>query len=190
MKFRQQKAGARSRLESKGCDDVPALRALLDAINRQPGLYTTSSCAGRVALLELSGPGSKAGSKFLGKWHDGVAVDELRKAVSWYRKDQLWLVAQGPILHVACDGPGAALALLKAAQAAGFKRSGIVAAGPRRWVVEVLSTERMDVPLGRRGELLVNGPYFGHLAKLGNALLRRSQKKMARLEKGVEECPS
>lgn len=188
--FEAAKTRALARLDAEGHDDVPALRSLLRAVNSRPGLYTTSSCAGRVALLELSGPGAKAGSRFLGKWHDGASVDELRKAASRYRKGQVWLIAQGPILHVACDGQDAALALLKAAQAAGFKRSGIVAAGPRRWVVEVLSTERMDVPLGRGGELLVNGPYFDHLVQLGNSLLRRSRAKMARLEREVERCPS
>jgi len=42
---------------------------LLSIINKIDGLYTSSSCAGRIVLLEIPHIGDKKGARFLGVWH-------------------------------------------------------------------------------------------------------------------------
>jgi len=42
---------------------------ILDIINSLNEYYTTSSCFGRIVLLELPVIGDKKNAKFIGKWH-------------------------------------------------------------------------------------------------------------------------
>ena len=50
------------------------IKAILDIINESDYYYTSSSCAGRIALIELPHLGDKKGAEFLGKWHRKIAV--------------------------------------------------------------------------------------------------------------------
>ena len=56
--------------------------ALLNWINDQPGIVTTSSCSGRVALYRSPAEGSQKAGSWLFVSHDPVAVDEVWDALS------------------------------------------------------------------------------------------------------------
>jgi len=42
---------------------------VIDILNSSNEYYTTSSCFGRIVLLELPVIGDKKNAKFIGKWH-------------------------------------------------------------------------------------------------------------------------
>lgn len=127
-------------LSRKGSVDEP-IRHLINLINRNPDLVTTSSCSGRVSVfLEGSGSvGKGGGGRWLfvshepldleveGSWTGrfgmhppggkmGVSEDEHMRHVH--------LKFEPMILHVSCRNANVADRLLKCAQAAGFRESG------------------------------------------------------------------
>jgi len=73
---------------------------VLDLINQFDEYYTSSSCAGRIVLLELPQIGDKKNAKFLGKWHRNIESNELISSIKKAKKGQLWFLAQSPIIHV------------------------------------------------------------------------------------------
>ena len=181
------KERAMKRLDADGADENAELQALLRKINAMRSYFTTSSCAGRIALIELPRIGAKKEAKFLGKWHREITKEELARALKKYRRGELWLIAQGPIVHVAARDIEHASRLLKAALRCGFKKSGIISLSKSRVNVEILSTERIDVPLGTGGRVLCSGEALDFFIEKANAVIGRSAGKLKRLIKEIDE---
>lgn len=162
------------------------VQPILDIINSSDNYYTTSSCYGRIVLLEIPNIGNKKQAKFLGKWHRTIEVDELINASKQSKTGQIWLLSQSPIIHITSKTNQSADRLLKTAISSGFKNSGIKSIG-RKIVVEVLSTERLDVPIGNDGSLFCNKKHLELLTDISNEIFVKSNKKMEKLESALKK---
>lgn len=159
---------------------------ILDIINSSDNYYTSSSCAGRIVLLEIPSIGDKKNAIFLGKWHQKIQNSQILSAVKNAKQGHLWLLAQSPIIHICCKTGVDADNLLKIAISSGFKNSGVKSL-EGRFVVEVASTERLDCPVGRDGILFCNNDYISLLVEISNDVISRSLKKLSRLENKIKE---
>jgi len=157
---------------------------LLRKINSHEKYYTTSSCAGRIALIELKKFGAKDNSNFIRRWHGPVAWTEFEKSLAELGKAQTWLKVEPPILHVKCEGIGAAKELLDTAYGSGFKYSSIKSL--RSGVlVEIGSSEKMELPVAVNGKQIANKEYLKAVMKFANEKLKRSQAKLKTIEKAL-----
>jgi len=186
--FDAEKKGALERLERRGAD--AEVMPVLQRLNALDDFFTTSSCAGRIVVIYLPEVGAKREAVFVGKWHRAVEVEEVLGAVAEapaFSEGALWFIVQAPILHVACRDIDNAVALLRLALDAGFKYSGMkgLAANDGRVVVEVMSTERMDVPLAAAGTTFYTERYLAFLVSTANALLTRGKVKLGRFYEGL-----
>jgi tRNA wybutosine-synthesizing protein 3 len=151
--------------------------SLLRKINDSPMYYTSSSCAGRIVILELPCIGDKKNAHFLGRWHRAITLQEFFHAVKKAKKGYLWLLAQSPILHIIADSSKDAEVLVKSAISCGFKNSGLRSIGKKN-VVEICSTERLDAPIGKDQILFYHDKYINELVELVNNVLLRSKLKL------------
>jgi tRNA wybutosine-synthesizing protein 3 len=161
----------------------------LASINEIPSYYTTSSCAGRIVLMQIPKIGDKKHALFLGKWHQSVSVDELTNTIPKYKKDQLWLLAQPPIFHIGAEHPEAADTMVQLGVSSGFKHSSIKTMKDQI-IVELLSTERADIPLGENGQLFVNEEFLCFCLSIANDVLHRGHKKLMRFEHAMRDVHS
>ncbi|AIU68997.1 hypothetical protein TEU_00825 [Thermococcus eurythermalis] len=159
---------------------------LLEKINALENYFTTSSCSGRISVMEMPHFGDKVNSVWLGKWHRTVKVEEVLEAIERHRKGQLWFLVRSPILHVGARTLDDAVKLLNLAIGLGFKYSNIKSVSHKKLLIEIRSTERMDVPLGADGELWVSENYIERIVNIANDQLRRFKGKLKRLEEEVE----
>lgn len=159
---------------------------LLEKINALENYFTTSSCSGRISVMEMPHFGDKVNSVWLGKWHREVSVGEVLEAIERHRKGQLWFLVRSPILHVGARTLDDAVKLLNLAIGLGFKYSNIKSVSHKKLLIEIRSTERMDVPLGADGELWVSENYIERIVNIANDQLRRFKGKLKRLEEEVE----
>jgi len=155
---------------------------LLEKINSLDNYFTTSSCSGRISVMEMPHFGDKLNSVWLGKWHREVTVEEVLEAIEKHKTGQLWFLVRSPILHVAARTMEDAVRLLNLSIGLGFKYSSIKSVSHKKLLVEIRSTERMDVPLGENGELWVSEEYIERIVDLANAQVRRFKGKLRRLE--------
>lgn len=158
------------------------VQSVLSLLNASDEYYTTSSCAGRIMVLELPALGDKRRARILGKWHQRVDLKQIETCVLDAKEGMIWLFAQAPILHIGCDTLESANTLVKLAVSCGFKNSMIKSTG-KKIVVELSSTERVDVPLGADGELFCDMRYLQLLTDISNMVLQRSELKIQQLEK-------
>ncbi|NJE00469.1 hypothetical protein [Thermococcus sp. JdF3] len=185
--FDEQKAKAMAGLrkalaEGKVDGDIISL---LEKINSLENYFTTSSCSGRISVMEMPDFGDKVNSVWLGKWHREVSVEEVLEAIGKHSKGQLWFLVRSPILHVGARTMEDAVRLLNLAIGLGFKYSNIKSVSHKKLLVEIRSTERMDVPLGADGELWVDEAYIERIVGIANSQVRRFKGKLKRLEEEI-----
>ena len=154
---------------------------ILNLINKFEGCYTSSSCSGRIVILEIPHIGDKKRARFLGKWHRPVELKEIETALHKAKNGYVWFIAQSPIIHIVSDEINIADKLLKTAIGCGFKNSGLKSM-KRKIVIEVCSTERLDAPIGWSGFLYFKDNYLQILVDISNEILERSKDKLARFK--------
>ncbi len=188
--FEQQKQNALQKLRKaaqKQEVDIQIL-PLLNTINASDHYYTTSSCSGRIVLLELPTIGDKKNARFLGKWHNQIRLDDLQKALDHRDKNTpqlLWFLAQSPIIHVVADTLTSGDLLIKTALSCGFKNSGFRSIH-KKIIIELQSTERLDTPLAENEHFLWDEHYLSLLIKNANLLYNRSNAKLIKLHRKLK----
>jgi tRNA wybutosine-synthesizing protein 3 len=175
---------AEARSDGKADEDIAEL---VDIINSNENLYTTSSCAGRIAVLQTPKGHDKLESSWLGKWHHEVTLQNLEDALSKHDKYVVYLQSECPILHVVAKTQDDAERILFLARECGFKRSGIHSLKEERILIEICSTETLEVPLAESGKTLVDEKYLEYLVGVANTKFRAGRVKLARLQEKLEE---
>jgi len=154
---------------------------ILLAINTREDAFTSSSCAGRIGVMELPEIGDKPSSNFLGKWHREVQVEEVREAMDRHTSGYLYLLVQAPILHVYCRTKEEAKTMFILGKEAGFKDTSYVKLKPP-YLVQFLSTEYLQVPLGKDGIVFPDEEYLAFLVDRANHSFRRARGKLKKLD--------
>jgi tRNA wybutosine-synthesizing protein 3 len=155
---------------------------LCDKINKLENYYTLSSCSGRIVLLKNLV--KKQPGMFIFRSHEKISFDEIKKALLEYDgKDSLIFKQEQPILHVACKTLNDAENILKKAQEAGFKHSGIMSIADSRIVVEIIGSEQLSLPIYANSKILVDDYFLNVLVKESNQRMEISWKKIDKLEK-------
>lgn len=172
----------------KGDVDKPII-SLIDYLNSLNDYYTTSSCSGRIYLLTESD--RKPDVKWLYVSHEKVPVKKIldslnEKELEKYSKNRLWLRQENLILHVACRTLDDANNILKISRDIGLRRSGIIA-DSNIIIVEICSTEKMDVPVAEKGKLLVSESYIKLITQIANQKFSKGREKLDKLEKEIRE---
>jgi len=75
---------------------------------------------------------------------------------------------------------------LKLAIACGFKNSGLKSI-KKRIVVEICSTERLDVPIGKDGNLYCNKEHLDLLTNISNEIFNKSTNKLKKFEMALKK---
>lgn len=163
----------------KGSIDVQILE-LVDAINRSSHYYTTSSCSGRIVLQTMPESGRKNESEWLYVSHNLVTNTDCIMFEINGSKEELWFRMEAAILHVACDSLENAQKLVDFARNNGFRRAGVQATN-KKFIVEIIGSERIDAPVAVNREALVDELYLSILVDKANWLLKRNWNKIAAL---------
>ncbi len=158
---------------------------IVEKINKLEDFFTTSSCSGRIVILEIPSFGKKRRARFLGKWHRKVKIEEVKEALKKASKGEIWFLVQSPIFHISTISMGNVKKLLTIANHSGFKYSSIKAFNGK-FIVEVLGTERIDAPLGIDGKIFINEPYLKILTDIANKMIERMEKNLKRFERNLD----
>ncbi|MEM1508873.1 MAG: hypothetical protein QXY49_03185 [Thermofilaceae archaeon] len=156
----------------------PDIIELLSIINYHPDYYTTSSCSGRIQVSASETPGEKGIMVVVAKWHRPIEKYELDKVTRYAKYPSLWLSVQGPIMHIVCRTLDAAQFLLITARNSGLKHSGIQGVG-KRAVVEIVSSDRIEMPLKLSGVDCINPHVLAYLIDKVNTVLLRSKARLS-----------
>ena len=155
---------------------------IIDILNSNENYYTSSSCYGRIVLLELPDLGDKKNAEFLGKWHRKIKTEDVFLALEKSSgKGQLWFLAQSPIIHIYAKNIESADKLVKIAVTCGFKNTAFKT-NEKNIIIEIASTERIDAPIGLNGKLYCDKKYIFLLVDIANKVFKKSLLKLEKLK--------
>lgn len=174
---------------------------LINLVNENPDLVTTSSCAGRVSIF-IEGHKSRVGGKGDGgTWlfftHDPQELQGWAQGLSEYRHPEpvnpeeprryVLYKFEPFILHVKCRNHETARALASLALGTGFRETGI---GPNDNVAIRISM-RIDAPIGwleqDKIHIITSPQYLAELDKLALELFKKNAAKIAALTEKVKQ---
>ena len=188
MEFSQYKSKAMQKLESALSDGLvdEGVISVLNSFNSHPDIFTTSSCAGRIQLIVLPDIGRKDSVELRKKWHRPVEFQEVKDAITNLDvppNSIVILQGQSPIFHVSCRTMELAQKFRGIVHSQGWKYSSLITGNEDKWVVEVLSANRIDNLLFRNG--VIDPPDDERLKFIieeSNKILIKAQAKLEALE--------
>ena len=181
MSFELNKKNALSKIDKSKKGSIDArIKDIIDLINSLDDYYTTSSCSGRILVLEPADKKNKV--KWLFVTHDTVSLEEVKKALE--HAVDAWLKKESAIFHIACKTRDAADKLLNLVRSAGFKRAGIIS--PKKNLIEVIGTDQLAVPLTKNKKLLVDDTYLSYVLDIANSMQLKNFKRLEILKNYIK----
>jgi tRNA wybutosine-synthesizing protein 3 len=165
----------------KGSVDKP-IKKLVNIINSLDEFYTTSSCSGRIILIEIPTTNKKKDFNFLFRKHDTTNLKEIKGIINNYNgTSDVWFRQEPLILHIGCKDLEAADKILKIARPLGLKRGGLFEF-QKRFILEIVSTEVIATPVIKEGRIIINDEFLKVLIKEANEKLERTFNKAKKFE--------
>ncbi|MEM4082208.1 MAG: hypothetical protein QXD91_00420 [Saccharolobus sp.] len=158
--------------------DPDILDFLLAFYKYRDDVYTQSSCSGRITIVDAEMAWDRKNSTIVFKNHLGITLQDMLDTLSKRQVHRLWLIVQGPILHLYAKDMNAAWDILKIAREAGFKHSGILANNKKGILVELRTGIRMVHLLRDSNNENVKEEELDSLVKIANEVLKRGKQKM------------
>ncbi|XP_035580191.1 LOW QUALITY PROTEIN: tRNA wybutosine-synthesizing protein 3 homolog [Zalophus californianus] len=182
--FRRWKAQCLSKadLSRKGSVDENVVE-LVQLLNGREPYFTTSSCAGRIILLDGDINGfevQKQNRCWLLVTHKPCVKDDVMAALKKANGDAI-LKFEPFVLHVQCRQLQDAQILHSVAIDSGFRNSGITVGKRGKTMLAIRSTHGLEVPLSHKGKLMVTEEYIDFLLKIANQKMEENKKRIERL---------
>lgn len=181
--FRRWKAQCLSKvdLSRKGSLDEDIIE-LVQVLNRQEQFFTTSSCSGRIVLLDGGINGfefQKQNCCWLLVTHKPCIKDDVITALKKVNGDAI-LKFEPFVLHVQCQQLQDAQLLHSVAVDSGFRNSGITVGRKGKTMLAVRSTHGLEVPLSHKGKLMVTEEYIDFVLNIANQKMEENKKRIKR----------
>jgi tRNA wybutosine-synthesizing protein 3 len=164
-------------------DFIPLCDYILDTEE----FFTSSCCAGRIALVGLDKEESKKESAFHRKWHRVVKFDEVYQGVNNFNGTILWFKQEPLIFHIGTNNIKNAKKILEICEKCGIKRAGIKVAKEGKFIIELLGTHNINLPIRENQKTLISDEYFKTLVKKANEKFKKNQKTLKKLEKEIKK---
>jgi len=170
------------------------LLPLIVLLNRDRDIYTTSSCSGRIVVVDGEVPWIREEAEVVFKSHIPVNSSEIDFVYKTSPRSSYWLVVTGPIIHISTTSIKKAVGLLNRARIAGFKHSGIMHVSTTRGVfIELITGVYITQLIKTRNINVVSpGDLVEVLAVFNKALIEgkhRLQKLYDTLQASLPENP-
>ncbi|ARM76270.1 tRNA(Phe) 7-((3-amino-3-carboxypropyl)-4-demethylwyosine(37)-N(4))-methyltransferase [Acidianus manzaensis] len=157
--------------------DPDIFDVLMAFFNREKS-FTYSSCSGRITIVDSILPWVRNDSTIVFKNHLGIKEDDIKDILQKDQVNRLWLISQGPILHVYTKDWDEAWEIIKISRQAGFKHSGILTTNKKGILVELRTGVKFVHLLRENSEQKVSEEEIKTLTKISNEVLMKGKEKL------------
>jgi tRNA wybutosine-synthesizing protein 3 len=147
--------------------------------------FTSSGCSGRIVLLKLKN-GRKIDASFHRKWHRTVTCEEVWCALEEQTDGKIWFKMEPFIIHIGTKDLEHAKKILKAKTKAGVKRGGIIVAKEGKFIIELVGTREVALPVKYHNTILVTKRFLEYVVKEANKKLAENDEMLKRLEECIK----
>ncbi|KAM5148570.1 tRNA wybutosine-synthesizing protein 3 homolog [Mantella aurantiaca] len=174
-------ASLKTDLSKKGSVDKD-IEEIVRHINLQDCYFTTSSCSGRIIIIDENPDLSivqKENCLWLFVTHDLCDIDDVAAAVRKASGDAV-LKFEPFVMHVQCHTLEDAQRLHSVAINSAFRNSGITVGKKGKIIMAVRSTHCLEVPLSHKGKCLVSSEYIEYLVQTANRKMEENKTRISR----------
>lgn len=185
-KSRSEQRTDHSRKGAVDADIVP----LVSLLNGLQQYFTTSSCSGRIILIDGSTDGSevqKQNCRWLFVSHQRCSAQELVSAVGRSSADVV-LKFEPFVLHVQCRRLDDAQLVHSVAVNSGFRNSGLTVGKTGKIMSAVRSTHGLEVPLTQQSTLMVTHSYIEFLCQICNKKMEENLRRINRFHENLQKA--
>ena len=150
----------------------------LTKMNEKNNFGTSSSCAGRIMLIDIPSDGKKNKTVRPAVWHREVNVEEFWKILENYSGNELWFKQEPYILHIVCKDLNAAQQVLKIKGSRGLKRGGIFVITHDKVMIELEGTKKMEFPVKKENKILLTKESAEFMLQQANKKLTSNYKEL------------
>lgn len=184
--FDKQKKDILNKLDKskKGEIDQP-IKPILDIINSHNDFFTTSSCSGRIIVLEIPEEGKKNQAKWLYVSHEKTDLEKIQQSLKDISND-VWLNQEPAIFHIVCRNIESSKKILDTARNAGLKRSGLTTLGDKL-LCQIASTDVLATIIAKNGQIVVSEEYLALLIQEANKKMQKNQERLELFITGLRQ---
>ncbi len=187
-RFRMTKDNARATLDmairEKKID--PLMIPISNYLAGTKDYFTTSTCSGRITLMDLEKNEKKREGAFHRKWHRKVKLPEVWKGIeASTHTGNLWLKQDAFVYVIGTRNLEHAKKIIAVCQKAGIKRYGIHHFEEGKVLLEIFGTQSMSIPITDGKKLLVEKEYVKKLIQIANRKWDENEKKRKGFEKEI-----
>jgi tRNA wybutosine-synthesizing protein 3 len=163
------------------------IEEILEAINRREKSYTTSSCMGRITITDIEAPWNGREGEIVFKTHNKIGEEDIAKILKQKPFNKYWMIVSGPILHIMTKDLEEAKYLLEVARKAGFKHSGIASFSDKGYLLEIISSTQIILPLKAGESTIINEETLKQFVDTVNQTLEEGRKRLKRFSEMVSK---
>lgn len=170
-------------------EDIQHVVSLLNSCDEY---FTTSSCSGRVILIDGAPESSdvqKENCVWLFVSHKKCTPSDLLSGLARASGDAV-LKFEPFVLHVQCRRLDDAQLMHSVAVNSGFRNSGLTVGKTGKIITAVRSTHGLEVPLSREGKLLVEHDYIHFLTQIANQKMEENLRRIQRFYQNLQSAVS
>ncbi len=147
----------------------PLMIPISRAIAKTHYFFTSSTCSGRITLMDLNTNEAKKPGAFFRKWHRVVILREVWDGIQDHTNTgNLWFKQDAFVFLIGTNTMENAQHILRICHENGVKRAGINHAEPGKVHVEIFGTQNMSVPVKEGKKILVEKEYVKRLVSIAN----------------------
>ncbi len=166
----------------------PLMVSISKFVEKTAHYFTTSTCSGRITLMDLNEDESKKENVFYRKWHSMVTFKEVWKAIEEYStQGNLWLRQDAFVYVIGTNTWENVKQIIRACQEAGVKRYGVHHFEDEKILMEIFGTQNMSIPLITKGKMLANKDAVKEWVKIANRKWTRNENKRKTFEKVLKK---
>ncbi|XP_077414434.1 tRNA wybutosine-synthesizing protein 3 homolog [Vanacampus margaritifer] len=174
-------------LSKKGNVDEDIVH-LVSLLNSYEEYFTTSSCSGRITIIDTAPESCVVQKKNL-VWlfvsHTKCKFDDVMSALASSCGSAV-LKFEPFVLHVQCRTLEDARLMLSAAVQSGFRNSGITLSKTGKIIMAVRCTHSLEVPLSNQGKVLVSHEYIDFLIGIANQKMEENLRRVERFYRNIQ----
>ena len=157
-------------------------------VSKTGDFFTSSSCSGRIALVQTDSKNSKKEASFLARWHEPADWAQLARALEKESlEEEVWFKQEPFILHIGTNNLENANRILDACKSAGLKRAGIMLAKEGKFMVELMGTQSMSLPIQLNKKRIVSEELLKSLLNKANQKMTLNRQQFERFEKAFKK---
>jgi tRNA wybutosine-synthesizing protein 3 len=160
---------------------------LVEFLFSKPNYFTTSSCSGRLLLIQLDEKESKKPKAFFAKWHEIPKFKEVWKKLNEKSLQNLWFKQEPFVLVIGTNNLENAKKIMKICRNNGVKKVGIMSVEEGKFLVEIMGSHYLSFLIKEKSKILVDEALFRKEFETACKKLKASRKTLERLEESFRK---